>query len=118
MNTLDPANLNSPQLKQFIFNLSENIGKEETLSLVEAATKEIQKYQKSSSKRPLEDVNDDKIDEPAAKKLCSNSIISNKSANEVVKEPNDESTNNSKDDATTETKSSKKRIMLTTLVSK
>ena len=68
------------------------LSKEETLSFVEAATKEIQKYQKISSKISLEDGINDKVDEPASKKLCSNSITSNKSANEVVKEPTDEST--------------------------
>ena len=68
------------------------LSKEETLSFLEAATKEIQKYQKISSKISLEDGINDKVDEPASKKLCSSSITSNKSANEVVKEPTDEST--------------------------
>ena len=120
MNSLDPVNLNSPSLKQFIFNLSGKIGSDsdETLSLVEAVTKEIEKYQKCNSKRPLDDVNNEKPEEPAAKKLCTNSINTNKSAEEVVKESTDESTNNSKVNSTTDTNTSKKRIMLTTIVSK
>ena len=74
MNSLDPAHLNSQDLKQHLINLEMKIGDaESTIQLVEDATKEIEKYQRGK-KRPLEKENDENESSLAPgtinKKIC------------------------------------------------
>ena len=74
MNSLDPAHLNSQDLKQHLFNLEMKIGDaKSTIQLVEDATKEIEKYQRGK-KRPLEKENDENESSLAPdtnnKKIC------------------------------------------------
>ena len=70
MNILDPTNLNSPTLIQFIASIGEETGQlenEAVLVNVDAVVREIQKYQKSN-KRALDD--EQSSSEPGSKKLC------------------------------------------------
>ena len=55
MNTLDPSNLNSLSLKLFINNLHRDVlSDKDTISCLEAAAREIERYQKGK-KRPLKE---------------------------------------------------------------
>ena len=139
MNSLDPAHLNSQDLKQHLINLEMKIGDaESTIQLVEDATKEIEKYQRGK-KRPLEKENDELESSLAPdtinKRICPDPIstINDKFSDNLkpldsdlqLKKVTSSDINNSSSDKSLETKTigssdtepqvKKKRIELVTL---